>query len=137
MNNLYALEMESSESKHNTKFTRNVRKDAKLHVQFLEKARLGINMNLLIFRKPTYTTIEDACEDGLGSFHVESGIAWTYEIHIALRGHAHINSLEFITQVVSIWFDFSEGRIEKGDCLLVIEDNATSMGFLERKTNQI
>ena len=75
MNNLYALEMESSESKHNTKFTRNVRKDAKLHVQFLEKARLGINMNLLIFRKPTYTTIEDACEDGLGSFHVESGIA--------------------------------------------------------------
>ena len=51
MNNLYASEMKSSESKHNIKVTRNARKDAELHIQFLEKARLGINMNLLTFRK--------------------------------------------------------------------------------------
>ena len=132
MNNLYALEMKSSETKHNIKVTRNARKDAELHIHFLEKARLGINMNLLTFRKPTYTTIGDACEHGLGAFNVETGIAWTYEIPFILRGRAHINLLEFITQVVSIWFDFIEGRIKKGDCLLAMGDNTASMGWLRR-----
>ena len=94
MNNLYASEMKSSESKHNIKVTRNARKDAELHIQFLEKARLGINMNLLTFRKPTFTTIGDACEHGLGVFNVETGTAWTYEIPIALKGRDHINLLE-------------------------------------------
>ena len=63
--------MESSESKHNMKVTRNSRKDAKIHIQFLEKGRTGININLLTFRKSTYTTIGDACEHGIGLFHVE------------------------------------------------------------------
>ena len=94
MNNLYASEMKSSESKHNIKVTRNARKDAELHIQFLEKARLGINMNLLTFRKLTFTTIGNACEHGLGVFNVETGTAWTYEIPIALKGRDHINLLE-------------------------------------------
>ena len=132
MNNLYALEMKSSKSKHNIKVTRNARKYAELHIQFLEKARLGINMNLLTFRKPTYTTIGDACEHVLGAFNVETGTAWTYEIPIALRGRARINLLEFITQVVSIWFDFSEGRIKKRDCLLAMGNNTAPMGWLRR-----
>ena len=132
MNNLYALEMKSSESKQNIKVTRNARKDVELHIQFLEKARLGINMNLLTFRKPMYTTIGDACEHGLGAFNVETGTAWTYEIPITLRGRSQMNLLEFITQVVSVWFDFSEGRIKKGDYLLAMGDNTASMGWLRR-----
>ena len=77
MNNVYALEMKSSETKHNIKVTRNARKDAELHIHFLEKARLGININVLTFRKPTYTTIGDACEHVLGAFNVKTGIVWT------------------------------------------------------------
>ena len=33
---------------------------------------------------------------------------------------------------MSIWFDFSEGRIKKGDCLLTMGDNISSMGWLRR-----
>ena len=33
---------------------------------------------------------------------------------------------------MSIWFDFSEGRIKKGDCLLAMGDYTASMGWLRR-----
>ena len=74
MNNLYALELKSSESDHNIRITKNPREDTSLHIKFLEQANAGIHMNLLVFRKPDYITIGDVCEQGLGAFHVQSGV---------------------------------------------------------------
>lgn len=132
MNNFYALELKSCESDHNIRIAKNVKQDAELHIKFLEQAEAGISMNILTFRNPNYTTIGDACEHGLGAFHAESGIAWRYEIPIHLRGRAHINLLEFLTQVISIWFDSLEKRIKKGDCLLAMGDNTSAMGWIRR-----
>ena len=128
MNNFYALELKSCKSDHNIRITKNVKQDAELHIKFLEQAEAGISMNILTFRNPNYTTIGDACEHGLGDFHAESGIAWRYEIPLYLRGRAHINLLEFLTQVVSIWFDSLEKTIKKGDYLLAMGDNTSAMG---------
>ena len=115
MNNLYALEIKACDFDHNIKITKNAREDAALHIKFLKQAEVGISVNILVFREPNYITIGDACEHGLGAFHVQSGVAWTYEIPTHLRGRAHINLLEFLTQLISIWFDFLEGRIKKED----------------------
>ena len=35
-----------------------------------------------------------------------------------LRGTAHINLLEFLIQVISIWVDIDEGNVNKNDSLL-------------------
>ena len=97
MNSMYALEMKACNSDHNVRISKNAKEDAALHIQFLKQAEAGINMNILVYRKPNYITIRDACEHGLGGFHVNSGIAWTYEIPTHLWGRAHINLLEFLT----------------------------------------
>ena len=133
MNNLYSLEEKAFVAKpHSVRITPRAKEDAKLHLQCLEQARNGISMNLLTFRKPTHLIIGDACEHGLGAFNVESGIGYRFIIPEELRGRAHINLLEFLTQVVQIWLDALGGRIVKGSCVLGMGDNMSSMGWLRR-----
>lgn len=79
----------------------------------LKQTEAGISMHILVFREPNYITIGDACKHGLGAFHVQSGVAWIYEITTNQGCIAHINSLEYLAQLISIWFDFLEGRIKK------------------------
>ena len=133
MNNLYSLEEKAFAAKPNAvRITARAREDAKLHKKCLKMANEGISMNLLTFRKPTHLIIGDACEHGLGACHVESGVGYRYIIPPDLRGRAHINPLEFLTQVVQIWLDALEGRIVKGSCVLGMGDNTSSMGWLRR-----
>ena len=89
-------------------------------------------MNCIVFRKPTNVYLGDACEHGLGGFSVKTGKAWRYIIPVNLRGRAHINLLEFLVQVVSIWIDMIEGAINPHDCLLAIGDNTTAAGWCKR-----
>ena len=132
MNNLCALEMQAASSKHNVKIANRAKEDAKLHLKFLQLAKSGVSVNLLAFRKPDHTIVGDACEHGLGAFHLESGRAFRFIIPDHLRGRAHINSLEFITQVVQIWTDVLEGRIQEGTCILAMGDSTAAMGWLRR-----
>ena len=133
MNNLYSLEEKAFAAKPNAvRITARAREDAKLHKKCLKMANEGISMNLITFRKPTHLIIGDACEHGLGACHVESGVGYRYIIPPDLRGRAHINPLEFLTQVVQIWLDALEGRIVKGSCVLGMGDNTSSMGWLRR-----
>ena len=126
MNNLYSLEEKAFAAKpHAVKITPRAKADAELHKKCLAKAHCGISMNLLTFRKPTHLIIGDACEHGLGACHVESGVGCRYVIPPQLRGRAHINLLEFLTQVIQIWLDALEGRIVKGSCVLGMGDNTS------------
>ena len=88
-------------------------------------------MNLVVFRKPDVIYIGDASEHGLGVY-VSHGRAWRFTILENLRGRAHINLLQFLIHVVSIWIDILEKRISKQDCLLVMGDSTTAMGWLRR-----
>ena len=133
MNNLYALKEKTEVAHpHSVLIPTRAKEDAKLHKVFLRKAQKGINMNLLTFRKPTHIIVGDACEHGLGAFHIESGVGWRWVIPEHLRGRAHINVLEFFTQVIQIWFDVIDGRIPPFSCILAMGDNTSSMGWLRR-----
>ena len=133
MNNLYALEIKAAKSiSHNQKILNRVKEDLQLHRKFLKIANEGISMNLLTFRNPNHIIIGDACEHGLGAFYVQSGGAYSWIIPEELRGRAHINLLEFLTQVIQIWLDILENRIQPKDCILALGDNTSAMGWLRR-----
>ena len=63
-----------------------------------------MSIYLLVYRKPNYITIGDACAHGSGEFRVQSEPACTYDVPVYLQGRARIHLLEFSTQLVSIWF---------------------------------
>ena len=135
MNNLYALEIKLSKNpQHNETIPLQVKEDFKLHLKFLSSVHEGISMNRLTFRRPDHFILGDACEHGLGAFHEASGRAFAWIIPPKLQGRAHINLLEFLTQVLKIWSDTIEGKIQKQDCVLAITDSTTTMGWL-RRTN--
>lgn len=90
-------------------------------------------MNTIVFMQPTRIYIGDACEHALGGFCVQSGVAWPFLIPENLRGRAHINLLEFLIQVVTIWVDINSGNVKPLDCLLAMGDNTrTAAGWCHR-----
>ena len=131
LNNIRQLEIKAALTKKNQFINKRAHEDFKLALKFLDKARQGINMNLMTFRSPNKIYINDASEHGLGGFATH-GRAWAYTIPEKLQGRAHINLLEFLAQLVSIWIDVIEKRIEPLDCLLGMGDNTASMGWLRR-----
>ena len=107
---------------------------AELHLarSLLKRAHQEVSMNCIVFRKPTHVYLGDASEHGLGGFSVKTGKAWRYLIPVNLRGRAHINLLEFLVQVVSIWIDILDGAINPHDCLLAMGDNTTAAGWCKQ-----
>ena len=88
-------------------------------------------MNLITFQSPNKIYINDASKHGLGGFATH-GCVWVYVIPVQLRGRAHINLLEFLAQVISIWIDIEETITQPLDCLLGMGDNTASMDWLKR-----
>ena len=131
LNNIRQLEIKASITNKNQIINKRAKDDFELALKFLERARAGINMNLITFRVPNKIYINDASEHGLGGFATH-GRAWTYNIPEKLRGRAHINLLEFLAQLISIWIDVLEHKIHPLDCLLGMGDNTASMGWLRR-----
>ena len=134
LNNIRSIQIKASKTKHNQKLTKNAIAELKLSQSFLKRAHDGINMNVLTFREPNRIYIGDASEHGLGGMSIKSGKAWRYLIPPKLRGRAHINLLEFLVQVISIWVDIEEKSIQPQDCLLAMGDNTTAAGWC-RRTN--
>ena len=131
LNNIRSLQMQAAEKRHNVRMSAAAREDLKLARRFLGKAREGISMNLLSFRKPDLFHIGDASEHGMGGFD-SSGRAWRYLIPQHLRGRAHINLLEFLTQLIGLWLAIEEGRLQRHDCILAMGDSTTALGWLRR-----
>ena len=113
------------------RITKRARDDLLLSLSFLDSAHKGINMNLIVLRKPSIIHIGDASEHGMGAY-ASHGRAWRYLIPNELRGRAHINLLEFLTQVISIWIDIIEGKSKPLDCILCMGDSTTAMGWMRR-----
>jgi hypothetical protein len=47
-------------------------------------------------------------------------------------GRAHINLLEFVACLIAIWLDIIEGRATSLDCILVMGDSTTAIGWLHK-----
>ena len=131
LNNIRHTEIMATQSGRNQKINRRTHEDLKLAQKYLDKAHVGVSMNLMTFRSPNRIYINDASEHGLGGFSTH-GRAWAWTIPEPLRGRAHINLLEFLAQLVSIWIDIREDVVQPQDCLLGMGDNTASMGWLRR-----
>ena len=90
----------------------------------------------MTFRCPTKICINDASEHGLGGFATQHGQAWSWQIPQNLQGRAHINLLEFLSQLVSIWINIIEERTKPLDSILAMGDKTASMGCLRQMMNQ-
>ena len=134
LNNIRSLQIRSMRKKgHNVTLSRRAKEDLSLAIRFIDKAALGISMNTLIFRKSTKLYVVDACKHGLGGW-ASHGRSWFFIIPKNLRDRAHINLLEFLANVVAIWIDEFEDKLEPQDCILAGGDSTTAMGWL-RRTN--
>ena len=133
LSNVRQLEIKAALSNKNQQVNKRCKDDLQLFLSFLQRAHTGVNMNLISFRVPNKIYINDACEHGLGGYS-KDGKAWSWVIPEHLRGRAHINFLEFIAQVISIWLDIEHNEIQELDCILAMGDNSASMGWL-RRTN--
>ena len=131
LNNIRHLQLKAERKQHNVMIGSRVKEDLRLARCFLSRAQQGISMNLLTFREPTIVHIGDASEHGLGAF-ASHGRAWRYLIPEHLRGRAHINLLEFLTQLISVWIDILENKTSKEDCILCMGDSTAAMGWLRR-----
>ena len=70
--------------------------------QFLSLAHSGIDINLIVERRPDQIYITDSCEYGIGGFSVKTGKAFRYEIPPYLRFKVSNNVLEYLAEVVAI-----------------------------------
>ena len=87
------------------------RKDLELMLFFLETARDGIDMNLLVFRKPVKVYRSDACPAGMGGYSSD-GYAWRWCIPEDLKFRASNNLLEHLGSKVTPWIDRLLGRLK-------------------------
>ena len=107
--------------------------DMKLMQTFLDRARTGIDMNLITYRKPTHVYRSDSCPAGIGGYS-HHGFAWRYYLPSILLFRASNNLLEHLAAVITPWIDVIAGRLTKGDCALSMTDSSTSAGWM-RKSN--
>lgn len=107
--------------------------DLHLFLFLLQKAKDGINMNILVYRKPTHVYRSDSCPAGLGGYSAD-GHAWRFYLPPNLLSRASNNLLEHLAAVITPWIDIINGRIQPNDCALSMTDSTTSAGWL-RKSN--
>jgi hypothetical protein len=107
------------------------RKDLQLWIKFLERARKGISINSVIFRRPTSLTISDASEYGIGGYCLNTGQSWRYKFTKQEREVFSLNLKEFIGSVVNgkIFLPLDDSPYP---CLLSIGDSTSAAGWLQK-----
>ncbi len=78
--------------------------DLKLHLKFLKISKDSINMNSLIYSRPTKAYQSDAFPAGIGGFS-NRGQAWECNIPKYLQFKVTLNFLEFIALTIEPQID--------------------------------
>ena len=105
--------------------------DLNFCLRLLERTKDGISLNAVSFRLHNICYFEDACNHGLGGWN-HLGDFYDFFILPELLGRAHINELEFLACVIHPWIDIFRRRISKGDCIFIMRDSTTAMGWLHK-----
>jgi hypothetical protein len=103
---------------------------------FLDKARDGISINLLVFRTPTRIAWSDSCPFGLGGYTL-GGSAWRIRVpqDCPFYGDDSVNNvLEFLGMAISALLLLSEVARdgERFPCLLALGDNTSAISWIFR-----
>ena len=97
----------------------------------LDKAKHGIDMNLLAFRSPDRVYFSDSCPGGLGGYSNE-GRAWHFKVSNKHIFKASNNLLGFLAAIISPWIDIIKGRLQAGDCAPSMTDSTTAEGWMKK-----
>jgi len=116
------------------RFTTDEIADLKLWRDYLQLARVGISINLLVTRTPTRMAWSDSCPYGLGGYTL-SGWAWRVRVPVGLvfRGDDTVNNaLEFLGMSVSVLLLLIESAEagEEHPCLMVLGDNTSAISWM-------
>ncbi len=84
----------------------------------IRKAKEGIDMNLL-------ARSSDSSPTSLGGYS-NQGHACRFKLSDNLQFRAANNSLEFIAAIITPWIDIINGRLEQGDCSLLMTNSTTA-----------
>ena len=111
-------------------------KDMALWRTFLDIAKQGISINLLVLRTPTKIAWSDSCPFGLGGYTLRGG-AWRIKVPVGcpFYGHDSVNNvLEFLGMAISVLLLLREAAEdgEKFPCLLVLGDNTSAISWIFR-----
>jgi hypothetical protein len=112
--------------------------DLDLWLLFLAKAHAGISLNRITIRQPSKIGWSDSCPFGIGGFLL-SGRAWRVQIPESSPIYGvdiENNVLEFLGMVVTVWLAIVEcdNISSTQDCILVIGDNTSAIGWLYKSS---
>jgi hypothetical protein len=119
--------------KRSTRLSALERNDLQSCLRYLDMAREGIDINLLVSRVPDLVIPTDACLYQVGGYDLPDGHGWRLPVPVGAPRH-QINFLEFVGPVCGIWLALFEARLHPGDCVLAIGDNTTAAGWLRRSS---
>ena len=105
--------------------------DLVLILKLLEKAKKGIDMNLLGLRYPNRIYYSDPCPAGLGGYS-DQGFVWRFKPPNNLLFRASNNLLELLAAIVTPWINIANGRLSSGDCVLSMTDSTTAEGWMQK-----
>jgi len=84
--------------------------------------------------KPSLLYGSDDSEFGIGGYNLTSGQVWRFELPVDCRLWTSLNSLKFLSCIITIWVDMLASSIDKESCILCQTDSSTASGWL-RKSN--
>jgi hypothetical protein len=105
--------------------------DLDLMKKILEKAKNGIDMNLLAFRAPDRTYYSDSCPAGLGRYS-DQGHARRFQVPSHLQFRATNNLLEYLAAIITPWIDLLAARLKRRDCALSMTNSMTAEGWMQK-----
>ena len=113
----------------------NVIEDLILILFFLEEAHIGVDMNLLVYRKPTKVYRSDSCPAGLGGYS-RNGFSWRFYINLWLKFQASNNMHDHLATVITPWINIIAKILGPGGCSLSMTESSTSQGWLRNQTSR-
>jgi hypothetical protein len=113
-----------AQNKRMTSIDKKCMRDLKLMQGVLDKAKQGIDMNLLAFWLPNRLYCSDSCPTGLGGYS-NQGHAWDFKVPDNLQFRAPSNLLKFLAAIITPWIDIINGCLNPGDCTLSMIDSTT------------
>jgi hypothetical protein len=97
----------------------------------IEKAKEGIDMNLLAFRSPDRVYYSNSCPACLGGYS-NQGHAWHFKVPDDLQFRATISLLKFLAGIITPWINIINGRLNQGDCALSMTNRTTAKGKMKK-----
>ena len=121
-------------NRHTRSLTKSQQADLHLWLDLLSIATRGVSINLLTYRQPDLLCWSDASLTGMGGY-TSTGLAWRWEIPLALRGRLTLNSLEYAASIVTIQLSLNQLRDSvMFPCILSILDSTSAIGWLHKSS---